>query len=62
MKKSKFYKCELFSYYYGNGLFWFRIANIGLSFKHINKYNFTSGEERDPKGLFFYYWLISIIK
>jgi len=61
-KKSKFYRCELFSYYKGNGLFWFRIFNWKLSFKHINEYHFTTQEEKDPKGLFFYYWLINFGK
>lgn len=62
MKKINFYRCKLFSFYRGNGLFWFRIFNVGLSFKHINNYYFTIEEEKDPKGLFFYYWLISFIK
>ena len=62
--KNKFYKCILFSYYYGNGLFWFKILNIGLSFKHINNYNFGNGDittNGTPKGIFFKYWLINII-
>ena len=62
MKKSKFYRCKLFSFYNGNGLFWFRFVKWGLSFKHINNYSFTTEEEKDPKGMFFYYWLISFIK
>lgn len=61
MKKSKFFKCGLFSFYKGNGLFWFRIFKWGLSFKHVHNYVFTVQEEKNPKGYFFYYWLINFI-
>ena len=62
MNKSKFYKCDLFSYYYGNGLFWFRIFNLGLSFKNIYKYSFSKNENKNPKGMFINKWLITFIK
>lgn len=62
MKNSIFYKCWLFSYYKGNGLFWFTIFKWGLSFKHIHDYKFTTKEQTDPKGIFFEYWLINLIK
>lgn len=55
-----FYKCKLFSYYNGNGVFWFRIFNYGLSFKHILKYKF--GKTENKNGLFIGPWLINIIK
>lgn len=58
MTKNKFFKCILFSYFYGGGLFWFRIFNIGLSFKNILTYNFKNEK---PKGIFIKYWLINII-
>jgi hypothetical protein len=60
----KFYKCDLFSYYYGNGLFWFKILNIGLSFKHIYNYKFNINDKNMDgtfKGMFFKYWLVNII-
>ena len=62
--RNKFYKCDLFSYYYGNGLFWFKILNTGLSFKHINNYEFGDDDKTlkgNFKGVFFKYWLINII-
>jgi len=62
MRKNRFFKCWLFSFYKGHGLFWFRIFKWGLSFKHINNYKFTPEEEKNPKGLFFYYWLINFNK
>ena len=61
MKKSSFYKCLIFSYYYGIGLFWFKILTIGLSFKHIANYKFTKIEPKPNKGIFFGYWYIELI-
>lgn len=60
--KTKFYRCNLFTYYYGHGIFWFRLIRWGLSFKHINDYAFSESEERAPKGILYYYWLINFIK
>lgn len=64
MKKnnSKFYTCSVFGFYSGNGIFWVRLLKWKLSFKHINDYKFSESEEKDPKGFFFYYWLINLTK
>ena len=57
--KNKFFKCKWFSYYHGNGLFWFKVLNLGLSFKNILRYEF--GKNKEIKGVIFSYWLINII-
>lgn len=61
MSKDKFFKCAIFSYFYGGGLFWFRIFNLGLSFKDILTYDFKGKTPNTYKGIFFNRWLITII-
>ena len=62
MKKNRFYRCEWFTFYEGQGLIMFRIFNWVLSFRHINDYKFTEQEKKEPEGWFFYYWLINFKK
>ena len=55
--KSKFYRCAVFSFYIGEGIRWFKLFKLKLSFKHINKYKFKTN---DPDGIFIGYWLINL--
>lgn len=59
MKRVKFYSCFIFTYYYGGGLFWFKILGLGLSFKNIFTYDFTT---KKHEGWFFNKWLINFAK
>jgi hypothetical protein len=54
---SKFYKCAFFSFYVGEGIRWFRLFKLKLSFKHINNYKFKVDK---PKGFFLGYWLVNL--
>jgi hypothetical protein len=56
--KTKFFKCALFSFYLGNGIKWFKIFKLKLSFKHIENYDFKTNK---PKGIYLGYWLISLM-
>jgi len=58
MSKAKFYRCFLFSFYLGHGLFWFKILGMGLSFKNILTYNFS--KKNTYEGLLVKKWLINV--
>lgn len=59
MKKSKFFRCGFFSFYIAEGIRWFRLFKLKLSFRHINNYKFESD---DNKGMFLGHWLITLRK
>jgi hypothetical protein len=47
----------IFSFYIGEGIRWFKLFKLKLSFKHINKYKFKTD---NPDGIFIGYWLINL--
>lgn len=60
MTKFNFFKTKYLSFYKCDaiGYIWIKIFNLNLSFKHINKYDFSNEK---IKGIIIGYWVINKI-